>query len=309
MDNKRDGAAYIAFFVVSIVWGTTYYALKVGVETFPPFLFSAIRQILAGGILLVILRIMGALKYDKNILFTQLILGTLMIALGNGVIGWSEQYIPSGLAALIVSILPFYVVVINYLSGIERLKPNKHLIKGLGLGAVGIALIFRDNLKDFANPNYFLGMLFAFGACLSWAAGSVYTKQKAKKGNVMTNVAFQMLFGGVILGIMSLFLDDYNELHKVNISSMWALGYLILIGSVITYPCYIYALENLPIGLVSTYTYINPFVALILGYFLLNERITTVTVIAFAFVMAAIYYIHKSNKAQNDILKLNRKKV
>src|SRR5690606_4647304 len=148
------------------------------------------------------------------------------------------------------------------------------------------------------NPNYLIGMLVAFGACLSWATGSVYTKHKIPKGNVMTNAALQMLFGGIFLFVMSLSLDDYSELKAINVEAIWALGYLVIIGSVLAYPSYVYALEKLPIGIVSLYAYINPFIALLLGYFLLNETITGVTVLALGCVLGAIYFINSGYKAK-----------
>lgn len=303
MKLNNNLLAWIALIIVCIVWGTTYYALRVGVETFPPFLFSAIRQVIAGGILLLLLFFLGKLKMDKKILFKQFILGVLLITFGNGLVGWSERYIPSGLAALIVSILPVYIVVINYFSGIDKRKPNKFIVSGLILGSVGILLIFKDNLKDFANPHYLFGMLVAFGACLSWATGSVYSKHKVPKGNVMTNAALQMLFGGIILLIMSVFMDDYSELKIITDETLWALGYLIVIGSVLAYSCYVYALEKLPIGIVSLYAYINPFIALVLGYILLNEKITQITLLAFVCVLSAIYFINKGYKNKETPLK------
>ncbi|MDN3725137.1 EamA family transporter [Aequorivita sp. SDUM287046] len=299
MQIEKNIFAYLALVVVCIVWGTTYFALRVGVEAFPPFLFSAIRQVLAGGILLLLLQLSGNLKIDRNLLPTQFVLGILMIAFGNGIIGWSERYIPSGLAALIVSILPVYIVFINYMTGIDNRKPNKFIFSGLLLGSLGIVLIFKDNLNDLTNPNYLKGMLLAFGACLSWALGSVYSKHTVLKGNVMTNAAFQMVFGGVILFGMSLGMDDYSELKAIGTESIWALGYLVIIGSVLAYPCYVYALEKLPIGVVSLYAYINPLVALFLGYVFLNEAITGITLLAFLCVVGAVYFINKGYRNNN----------
>lgn len=112
----------------------------------------------------------------------------------------------------------------------------------------------------------------------------------------MTNAALQMLFGGIVLFVMSLLMDDYSELKTINTEAIWALGYLVLVGSVLAYPCYVYALEKLPIGIVSLYAYINPFIALILGYILLNETITEVTVLALGCVLSAIYFINKGYK-------------
>jgi len=292
MNTQKNIAAYIALMVVCIVWGTTYFSLRIGVETFPPFLFSGIRQVLAGGILLIGLKMFGRLKFDKRTFVNQLILGVLLIALGNGVIGWSERFISSGLAALIVSILPVYIILINYIAGVEKRKPNKHILLGLMLGCSGILLIFRDNLKDFINPDYLLGTFVAFGACLSWAIGSVYSKQIVSVGNVLSNAALQMLLGGIVLFMMSFLMDDYSEIKNVTSESLWALVYLTIIGSAFSYPCYLYALQKLPIGVVSLYAYVNPLIALLLGYFVLNEKITLITWGALISVLCGIYCIN-----------------
>jgi drug/metabolite transporter (DMT)-like permease len=293
MQSSKNFLAYIALIIICIVWGTTYYALRVGVISFPPFLFSAIRQVATGLILISILEITGNLKVSLTQLRTQFFLGILLISFGNGIIGWSERYIPSGLAALIVSILPVYIAIINYLKNIQSGKASPYTILGLILGSIGISLLFKDNFKDFSNTKYLAGMLLAFGACLAWAYGTIYSKQKVPKGHVLTNAALQMLFGGIGIFIMSLILDDYSELKHINPDSLWALGYLIIFGSVIAYTCYVYAIEKLPVGIVSLYAYINPFIALVLGYFLLNETITITTMFSLICVISAIYFINK----------------
>lgn len=297
--------AYVALAVVCIVWGTTYFALRVGVETFPPFLFSGIRQVAAGGLLLLGLKFSGKLRNisGKDILH-QSIPGILMIALGNGVIGWSERYIPSGLAALITSILPVYIVGINYLSGADRRVPNRSITGGLLLGCVGIVLMFRDNIKDLANPQYFMGMVVAFTACLAWASGSVYAKHKPSKANVLTNAAIQMFSGGIALFLMSTFLDDYSELKHITVESIWSLLYLTVFGSLLAYTCFVYALEKLPIGVASLYAYINPFIALLLGYFLLGEQLTWITGLALIAALSGIYCINRGYQQQKRTKKL-----
>lgn len=303
MSDRTLWKAYTALIVVCIVWGTTYYALLIGVETFPPFLFSGIRQLTAGIILLTALKLSGNLKFTKSDFFHQSVPGILMIAFGNGVIGWCERYIPSGLAALIVSILPVYIVIINYISGADKRKPNNFITIGLLLGCIGIFLIFRGNLKDLVNPEYLAGMLVAFAACLAWASGSVYAKHKPSTGKVLTNAAIQMFSGGAMLFIMSSFLDDYSELQSITSESIWALMYLTVFGSILAYTCFVYALDKLPIGVASLYAYINPFIALLLGYFLLNESITWITVLALVVTLGGVYYINRGYQLQRNLTK------
>lgn len=285
--------AYIALGLVCVVWGTTYFFMRIGVETIPPFLFSGIRQTVAGVILIVVLQLTGKLvRLTRRSLVRQAVPGILMISLGNGVVGWSEQYIPSGLAALIVSIMPVYIVFIAFVSGADRRKPNGSILLGLLLGSAGIFLMFGDNLSDLVNPGYVAGMLVAFLAALAWASGSVFVKFRPSGANALTNAAVQMATGGVFLLVMSVWLDDYSAFHDVSPESVWSLVYLIFVGSLLTYPCFVYALEKLPVGLSSIYAYINPFIALLLGFFFLNEKLTWVTALALLAAMGGIFFIN-----------------
>ncbi|KAB5487621.1 EamA family transporter [Flagellimonas hadalis] len=291
---NKNLLAYLSLIIVCLVWGSTYFAIRIGVATFPPFLFSAIRQIMAGGIMLVALKIIGKLQLRRSDLLNQSITGILMVTLGNGVIGWCERYITSGLAALILSLIPVFVVVISYLFGFDRRRPHILILFGLILGCLGIILIFRDNLKDIANPEYFLGMLIAFGACLAWASGSVFSKFKIlNHKNVFQNAALQLLMGGITLALFSLFLDDYTELKVISGKSIWALAYLIVFGSIIAYSSFVYALKHLPIGVSSLYAYINPFIAIMLGYFFLNEPLTDITLLALTATLSGVYCINR----------------
>ena len=291
---NKNLLAYLSLIIVCLVWGSTYFAIRIGVATFPPFLFSAIRQIMAGGIMLVALKIIGKLQLRRSDLLNQSITGILMVTLGNGVIGWCERYITSGLAALILSLIPVFVVVISYLFGFDRRRPHILILFGFILGCLGIILIFRDNLKDIANPEYFLGMLIAFGACLAWASGSVFSKFKIlNHKNVFQNAALQLLTGGIALVLFSLFLDDYTELKAISGKSIWALAYLIVFGSIIAYSSFVYALKHLPIGVSSLYAYINPFIAIMLGYFFLNEPLTDITLLALTATLSGVYCINR----------------
>ena len=302
MQDRSLWKAYTALGIVSIVWGTTYFALRIGVETFPPFLFSGIRQVLAGIILFTVLKLVGKLKFSRADFLNQCVPGVLMIALGNGVIGWAERYIPSGLAALIVSILPVYVVGVNYISGADRRRPNALITAGLVLGCIGIVLMFRDNLKDLVRPEYLLGMLVCFGACMAWAFGSVYAKNKPSSANVLTNAALQMFTGGIALLLMSIFLDDYSELKSVSAESLWALAYLVVFGSILAYSSFVYSLSRLPVGVAALYAYINPFIALLLGYWFLSESLTWITVLALLTALSGVYFINRGYKRDKSLV-------
>jgi len=302
--NNASTKAYLALLVVCIVWGTTYFALRIGVRSFPPFLFSAVRQLTAGPLLLLILLITrGRIVISKRDLARQIIPGTLMIALGNGVLAWCEKFIPSGLAALIVSVMPLYVVLINYAAGLEKRAMNRQVIMGLLLGGAGVLLIFRDNLSGLGNSGYLAGIIVAILAAFCLAAGTVYTKQRPSQANSFVNAAFQFICGGIVLFFGSVLFDDWSGLPQVTTGSLLALGYLVLIGSIAAYGCFLYALKHLPAGLVSIYAYINPFIAILLGFFLLNERITWITWTAFATTLTGVFCISRGYNKYKTVQK------
>lgn len=288
------GKAYLALGVVCIVWGTTYLFIRIGVETFPPLLFSGIRHGSAGLLIFGYLFVTGKLrKMSRKDIVRQAIPGVLMIALGNGVVGWCERYIPSSLAALILSIMPVYVVVINYITGIDKKVPNGKVIVGLLLGCVGVGLIFKDNVRDLANPDYLIGVLVAFLACLSWAAGSVFIKYKPTSLNPIENAGLQLVSGGFALLLGGLLFDDLSEFESVSAASIYSLIYLIFVGSLLSYICFMYALEKLPVGLASIYAYINPFIALLLGFLVLGEAISWMMGLALLTTLTGVWYISK----------------
>lgn len=286
---------YLALAVVCVVWGTTYMALRIGVENFPPILFSGIRNAAAGIILLGLLFFSGKLpKLGRREITAQLLPGILMVAVGNGFVGWSERYIPSGLAALIVSVMPVYVVLINIATSKEKKMPSGSVIGGLLLGFVGIVLMFRDNLRDFGKPGYAMGIILSFIAVLSWASGTILAKKRRSTTDAFTNAALQLTSGGLVLLMMSPFIDRYEQVPAFTTAGFYALIYLIFIGSILAYNCYLYALNHLPVTIVSIYTYINPFIALLLGVIFLGESITWISWLALGSTLCGIFLLTRS---------------
>jgi len=295
--------AYLALITVCVVWGTTYLAMLIGVSGFPAFLFSGLRHFTAGLIIWLSLPLLKRkVSLNGKDVLRQVIPGILMLSLGNGTIGWAEKYIPSGLAALIVSIMPVYVVLINLVTGKEGL--NGKIITGLLLGCAGILLIFRDNLADLTDTRYLMGILATFAASLCWAIGTVYMKHNTSSTDSYVNTAIQLSSGGLALLIASPFLDDLSELRHIETKSLLALAYLIVFGSLLSYLCYIYAIKNLPVGLVSIYAYINPFIAVTLGVLLNDEKITWITAVAFVATLSGVYFINKSYKKDKPAKKI-----
>ncbi len=295
--------AYLALAWVCLIWGTTYLALRIGVTQFPPFLFSMIRFLTAGPILIILTFVLGKASWpDKKTLINQAIGGMFMITLGISIVGWAEMYISSGVAAIICSMMPIWTVFINLVVSKDD-KPNWLIVIGLVIGLSGIILIFSEHLTEFSNSNYRTGIIMTFLANLSWAIGSVWIKKKNQHINPFLSAGLQMSFGGLLLIPISLMFDDYSSIHWSN-EVLYALGYMILVGSVSAYACYSYAIKKLPMTIVSLYAYINPIVAVILGWLVLSEKLNERVGIAILLTIVGIYLVNcgyqirKTYKAQ-----------
>lgn len=299
---QRNTKAIVALTFVCIAWGTTYLALRIGVQHYPPFLFAAIRQVVSGLIIMLIGWSMSRrIDLSAGNLKHQALIGLLLITLGNGLVTWAEQVIPSGIAALICSLMPICSVMINLVYARNE-RINSTIVTGMLLGIAGIGLIFRDNLADLSNSAYIAGMLAIFIATCTWSWGSVLNKKKTDQINPVYNAGLQLLFGGAFLFMGSPFVDNYNgEMDLFHPDVLWSLVYLIIIGSVLAYSAYIYALKELPVGIVSIYAYINPMIAVVVGWLILDEQLTWFTVLAFVTIIAGVYLVNYGYKQQKNI--------
>jgi drug/metabolite transporter (DMT)-like permease len=288
---KPGVMAYLALAAVCIIWGTTYLALRVGVTQFPPFLFSFIRFAIAGPLLVIFMLTIGKQKWpDRKTLFNQAVSGILMTTLGVAMVGWAEVYISSGLAAVICSVMPVWTILINVLI-LKDEKPNWIIIGGVLIGLTGIVLIFSEHLAEFANPLYIFGILVTFAANISWAVGSIWVKKKNENTNPFLGAGLQMSFGALGIIPLSLLFDDYTTIQWSN-EIVYVLIYMIVIGSMAAYVCYSYAIKKLPMTVVSLYAYINPIVAVLLGWLLLSEKLNLQIVLAIALTIAGIYIVN-----------------
>ena len=291
-NQSRPLIAYLALGAVCIIWGTTYLALRIGVTQFPPFLFSVMRFLCAGPILLGFMLTVGkATLPGRKSIFNQAVAGLLMVTLGISVVGWAEMYVSSGLAAIICSMMPIWVILIN-VSVNRNERPTFPIVLGLLIGLSGIVMIFGEHLSDFSDSRYTFGIALTFLANLSWAVGSVWTKKKNDHTNPFLNAGLQMFFGGLFLIPLSLIFDDYSTIHWSG-GVISALVYLILVGSVAGYACYLYAVKKLPMTIVSLYAYINPIVAVLLGWLVLDEKLNMRIGIAILITIAGIYIVNK----------------
>jgi drug/metabolite transporter (DMT)-like permease len=280
-DRRR---AYLAWATICVVWGTTYLAIRIAIETIPPFLMTGLRW-LAAGMLLAILLLLRGVRLPRASQWPALgALGVLLMGFGNGAVAWAEQTVPSGLAAVLVAAIPFWMV------GVERLRATTHPISGrqiagLLVGFIGIILLVWPQL-DFARPEEFLaGAIATQVACLGWAIGSSYARRR--HDDILAGAAVQMLLAGVVLIVLGTVSGEWSRL-SVSARTAGALLYLVLVGSVLGYSAYAYALRHLPVATVSLYAYLNPIIAVLLGTIVLGEPLGPRIVIAGAVVMAGV---------------------
>ena len=283
---------YIALGAICLIWGTTYLVLRIAVLHFPPFLFVTIRQLLAGGLLIGFMLISGqAVWPDRGHVVRQAIAGFFMISLGNGLVAWAEVVIPSGVAAIICSLMPMVVILIN-LGMSKDDRPTVPILLGVLLGLGGILMIFGEHLVEFSKIEYQLGILVIFVAVVSWAGGSVWLKKRGNDGNPFLNAGLQMFFGGIWLIPSALLFDDFSRVTW-SVEAFYSMIYLVLIGSIVAYACYSYVLRKLPMTIVSLYAYVNPIVAVILGWMVLGEKLNLKIGIAILITVAGIYIVNK----------------
>jgi drug/metabolite transporter (DMT)-like permease len=295
---KNHTKASLAYVFICIIWGTTYLGIRIAVLHYPPFLMAGVRQ-LSSGIILAVIALIFSRKVDfsRTNLLRQVLIGFLLITMGNGLVTWAEQYVSSGVAALICSTMPISAVIINILSGKEKL--NLMIIAGMLLGFGGVALVFMDNLGVSGSSSMFLfGIVALFIATFSWALGSIMNKRKTPAVHVLMDSGIQVTAGGIIMLMISPAVDDYSQLVLWNPEGLAALCYLIVFGSVLAYAAYMYALKELPVGFVTSYAYVNPLVAVALGSLFLDEPMNIRTIMAFLLIITGIFIVRNGYKKQ-----------
>lgn len=291
---KATIKAYAAWIAICIIWGTTYLAIRVGVSELPPMLFAGIRWMIAGLILLIFLKLNGRRFPSLNDLKHIAIVGIALLGIANGLVVVAEQWIPSGLAALLVSTLPFWMI--GFESAAKKgPKINFKIIIGLLIGILGVFMIFGKDFSFLLDTNNLLGVLCLMGAVISWSLGSIYSKYKKISVDTLTSATFQMLIAGSLQLILGLSLGELSS-FTLSTNGTLATVYLIIFGSILGYASYIYAISHLPLSLVSTYAYINPVIAIFLGWLILNEELNLNIFIAAALIITGVIIVKRASK-------------
>jgi drug/metabolite transporter (DMT)-like permease len=286
----------IALAAVYVIWGSTYLAIRFAIETLPPFLMAAARFLIAGGLLYGWARFKGAPRPSLAHWRSATLIGMFLLLGGNGGVVWAEQRVDSGLAALLVSTEPLWIVLLVWLRpGGQR--PGLRVISGLLLGFAGLLLLVKPSPTGGIDP---VGAAVIVLAALSWAWGSLYSQRARLPESPLVTTGMQMLCGGVLLSLASLAAGEPAGFDPaaVSLRSVLALGYLVVFGALVGFTAYVWLLRAAPPVLVSTYAYVNPVVAVFLGWILANEPLTTGTLVAAAVILSGVALITSSQAAR-----------
>jgi drug/metabolite transporter (DMT)-like permease len=283
-------AIWSAMTSVYIIWGSTFLAIRFAIETIPPFLMAAIRFLIAGGTLYVIRRSRGDAAPSRGEWRATGIIGILLLVGGNGGVVWAEQYVASGVAALLIGAAPLWMVLIEFLNPQGR-RPSRWAILGVILGFVGIAvLIGPSQLTGSEGEVNIIGAGVLIFSSLFWATGSLYSRHATLPSSPLLGTAMEMLGGGAGLLLLSVLTGEFNRLDLTHVSarSLGGMAYLIVFGSWIGLTSYTWLLRVAPTPLVFTYAYVNPVVAVLLGHLLAAEPLTLQIIIAATIVIGSV---------------------
>lgn len=277
---------------VYLIWGSTYLGIRYAVETLPPFLMGGMRFLLAGVILYVIARRAGAQAPQRRHWLSAAIIGALLLLGGNGGLTWAEQIVPSGMASLFISTVPLWMVLLDWLVQ-KGSRPSSGVLAGLGLGLVGVSVLVSPDSARGGLVAILPGVLAVLLAAFLWAIGSLYSRNADLPASPLLGTGMEMLMGGVLLSAAALVLGEFGQLKLELISSrsLLAVVYLTLFGSLVGFTCYVWLLRVAAPALVSTYAFVNPVVAVFLGWALAGESLTARTLVAALFIITAVAII------------------
>lgn len=290
-EQGRGKLAYLAFITVCIVWGTTYLAISVALETVPVLLVAGLRWMAAGVLMSALMLATGRGLPRPAMWGPLLLLGFLMNVLGNGFVVYAQQYVASGLTAVLIATTPFWTALV------ERLLPNgerfsRRALAGLGLGFTGIVILVWPEMTNggAGGRAFVMGVMAIQLACVGWVIGTSYARRHELGDNPFRSTALQMVFSGTMLLTAATINGDWQHLSFTP-RTFAAMAYLSIAGSLVAYSAYIYAIQHLPLSLVSLYAYINPIIAVALGTLLLAEPFSTRVAVSAALVLAGTWIV------------------
>jgi drug/metabolite transporter (DMT)-like permease len=284
-----------AYITVCVVWGSTYLAIRVGVEHVPPALLAGVRFIIAGLILLAFARVTGRpLPRRRSDWVTNVVVGVLLLAVGNGLVVWSEQFVASGAAAIFVVTMTLWLVLFDAVIPGRTSQPTLSQIVGLLVGFGGTLLLVGGDVESLRHADW-RGPIGLTVAPMAWALGSVYAKRHPLASGPHVSSGIQMLAAGCVLLILATVAGEWPAWHLTT-QGAGAIAYLVVIGSLVGYSCYMYMLKHLSPAVVGTYSYLNTVVAVLLGWAILGEPVTGRTVLAMVLVVGSVMWVRRGRR-------------
>jgi drug/metabolite transporter (DMT)-like permease len=283
----------LAFAAIYLVWGSTYLAIRYAVETIPPLVTAGIRHSIAGSILLAWAWARGFRPTRENWI-SGFILGALFFLIGHGSLHWAEQYVGSGLAALLIATEPMFIVVLAWLAGQQKISRQSAL--GLGLGLAGVAIL--TGVEMSIKGSSLVALLAVLVGSLSWSAGVVITPRLKLPTDALGRTALPTLCGAALLLLAAGVTGEFHATHwsAISMRSLLGLGYLITFGSIVAFTSYTWLLQRVPPALVATHTYANPVVAVLLGWLFASEPLTLRVVLASVAILGAIVLTRRGER-------------
>ena len=284
----------LAFVAIYVIWGSTYLAIRYAVETIPPLVTAGIRHSIAGGIMLAWACWRGY-RPTRQQWLAGFALGFFFFFVGHGTLHWAEQYVGSGLAALLIATEPMFILVLGWMMGQQKISRLSAL--GLGLGAAGVATLTGAELT--VKGSSLIGLLAVLLGSLSWSFGVVISPRLKLPSDALGRTALPTICGAAMLLIAAGVTGEFQQTHwsSITLRSVFGLGYLIIFGSVVAFTSYTWLLQRVPPALVATHTYANPVVAVLLGWLLAHEPLTMRVVLASVAILGAIVLIRRGEQA------------
>ena len=303
VSTASSTAIGLALATIYLTWGSTYLAIRIAVETMPPFAMAAIRFIIAGTLLYVFLRCRGATKPTLRQWIDNSIIGTLLLLGGNALVGWAEQFIVSSVAALLIGVGPLFISLTEWAwPGGER--PTRLTIVALLLGLFGVAWLAAPWESQSEGGLSQIGVIAILSACAFWSIGAIYSRHTKNGASPFMSAALQMLGGCPAIIFVGLLCGDFQrfDASQVSTSSCWAVIYLIFIGSLVGFSSFVWLMKNVSPALASTNAFVNPLVAVVIGWWILDEPLTARTLTATAIIITAVAIISLQKKKHSDVV-------
>lgn len=299
--NKKPSTLLVvlAFASVYIIWGSTYFFIEMLVRFLPPMVIGSLRYMAAGIIMLIIVVFKGERIWNRSIVFHAAVSGLLLLALGNGGVIWAEQYLHSSFVAIFLSSAPFWFLLLDKINWKQNFS-NRFTLLGVFVGLIGVGALFYEKIKESLHVNDILPILVLCIANIGWVSGSLYSKYKIRNASPVVVSAWQMLAAGLAFSILAILNNEFKiaSWELVPVKAWMAMGFLIIFGSIIAFSAYVFLLDVKSPAQVSTYAYVNPLVAVLLGMYINHDKLTLLQLTGLVIILCSVFFINLAKREQ-----------